>query len=154
MHIYFPPSMLKTMLHIIFDVVRSDVQVVSSPGYLIRLPLSCHPNPVGIIFLWLVVYHHPCIHEYSIFWDVFNIIWTHLKKWFRSFGACFVVNLCQVSPLFSPCHSPCFFGDRISRQSLLFWNCLACDWMNNRDAKMFNIDGGANFVFFYPDMEW
>ena len=65
--------MLNTPFHIIFDVVRSAVQVVSFPRYLIRFFL------VGIIFLWLIVYHHTCICDYLIYWDVPNIIWNNYK---------------------------------------------------------------------------
>ena len=37
-HIYFASGVLRTLLHISFDVVRSAVRVESSPGYVIRLP--------------------------------------------------------------------------------------------------------------------
>ena len=38
MHMYFVSCVLNTLFHNIFDVVRSAVRIVSSPGDLMRFP--------------------------------------------------------------------------------------------------------------------
>lgn len=100
------PSVLRTLFHSIFDVVRSAVLVVSSPGYLIRFPPAVIRVRFGSAFWGAEVDHDLCVGHDSVFWNVSNLVVVHDKDRVRTFGLCFYVTLCHITELLAQARGP------------------------------------------------
>ena len=52
---YLAPGVLIVLFHRIFDVVRSAVWVVNSPGIVYLVSTRCYSDMVGVIFLGAII---------------------------------------------------------------------------------------------------
>jgi hypothetical protein len=71
---YFAPSVLKTLFHINFDVVRSGVRVDNSPGYLIKFPPAVMRIQWGFAFCGQKSTTTCAYVTFLVFWDAGNLV--------------------------------------------------------------------------------
>ena len=132
---------LNTLFNTHFDLVRSAVLVVSSPGYLMRLPPAVKRTRLGSFFLWMEVYDKSRIGECSAlscyFFDLFV---GHDEDEVGAFFLHFVVALGHASPLFSKPSLPYVSGGWVVGKSFVGRDSFAGDGMYHRCAEMFHIN--------------
>ena len=82
------PSVLMTLFHMTFEVVSSEVHVVSSPSYMSLRnfsPAVIH-TLVGSFFLLTVVNYVPGVGYDSVCGDVFNAFEVKVSYWVCPFS--------------------------------------------------------------------
>ena len=75
---YLAPFVLITLFPMHLDVVRSEVLVVNSLGYIFfKEVASCgYSHTVWVLFVGSIVDHNSCIGEYPVLWDVSDSIYV------------------------------------------------------------------------------
>ena len=72
-HMHFALSVLNTLFHNIFDVVRSAVRVMSSPGYDRSISPCRHADSIWFDPLGAIVYHHARVSDGLVLGGVFYL---------------------------------------------------------------------------------
>ena len=113
-HMYFAPSVLRTLFHISFDVVRLAVCVVSLP-----VSSGCDANAMRICFLRTKIDDNPLVHDHAICGDEEDFSVSHHTNCVGTLLSRFDVALRHAPEVFSKGGLPYFHRRGIIHQFLV-----------------------------------